>query len=394
MSARWPMAPLGDVLTPISRPERLEPVKEYRILGAHWYAEGLYVKDVRSGSEIMADKLFRVAEGDFVYNRLFAWKGSFAVATNENDECYVSGEFPCFQINKGSVEPQYLARYFGRASVWEEALGLSSGGTPTSRNRLKEEKLLSMRIPLPPLDEQRRIVARIEALASRIEEARRLRAKVREEIDALPRALLFGGSEHDREPTTMNELVRLRRPNVDLRADQVYRFAGVYCFGRGVFRGGVKSGMQTAYKQLIRISAGNFMFPKLMAWEGALGVVPIECDGLFVSPEFVVFDVNTQRVLPETLDVFFRTPSVWPLLAELSTGTNVRRRRLHPQAFLSFLFPLPSMSLQQRVRALAKATRQVLEIQTEIAEELEQLFPSIVDRAFCDELVRGAICAK
>jgi len=140
MTKSWPMTPLGEVLTPVSRPESVEPEKTYRILGAHWYAEGLYTKDIKPGSAIQANKVYKVEKGDFVYNRLFAWKGSFAVASKENHGCYVSNEFPCFTINHGLADGQFLWRYFCRASVWEHALGLSTGGTPTSRNRLKEDK--------------------------------------------------------------------------------------------------------------------------------------------------------------------------------------------------------------------------------------------------------------
>ena len=60
-----------------------------------------------------------------------------------------------------------------------------TGGTPTSRNRLKEDKFLAMEIPLPPLPEQRRIVARIEELAAKINEARGLRQQPAEEAEAL-----------------------------------------------------------------------------------------------------------------------------------------------------------------------------------------------------------------
>jgi hypothetical protein len=74
----WPLFPLGEVLSPVSRPESVDPEKTYKILGAHWYAKGLYIKDTLTGSEIRADKVYKVQEGDFVYNRLFAWKGSFA----------------------------------------------------------------------------------------------------------------------------------------------------------------------------------------------------------------------------------------------------------------------------------------------------------------------------
>lgn len=172
----WPRFRLGALLRPINRQEDIVADRQYNILGAHWYAGGLYTKETKYGSEIAAAKVYRVEEGDFVYNRLFAWKGSFALATNENHGCYVSNEFPCFAVDRSRLDSQFLFRYFSRQSSWNESLGLSSGGTPTSRNRLKEEMLLRLEIPLPPLSEQRRIVAKIEELAAKIEEARGLRA--------------------------------------------------------------------------------------------------------------------------------------------------------------------------------------------------------------------------
>jgi type I restriction enzyme S subunit len=46
------------------------------------------------------------------------------------------------------------------------------------RNRvLSIKRIPEVIVPLPPLEEQRRIVARIEALSAKIEEARTLRAK-------------------------------------------------------------------------------------------------------------------------------------------------------------------------------------------------------------------------
>jgi type I restriction enzyme S subunit len=48
---------------------------------------------------------------------------------------------------------------------------------------------------------------------------------------------------------------------------------------------------------------------------------------MVVSPEFPVFTVNTEAVLPEVLDIYFRTPDIWPALAEISGGTNARRGR-------------------------------------------------------------------
>ncbi|MDX9954573.1 MAG: restriction endonuclease subunit S [Anaerolineae bacterium] len=154
------------------------------------------MKDTKTGAQIRAERLYRVEEGDFVYNRLFAWKGSFAVATAENAGCYVSNEFPCFHVELAKLDPKYLWFYFKRESAWNETLGLSYGATPTSRNRLKEANLLSMQIPLPPLAEQRRIVARIEALAARAEAARELREQVMAEVEALIHSALRASLKH------------------------------------------------------------------------------------------------------------------------------------------------------------------------------------------------------
>jgi type I restriction enzyme, S subunit len=386
MSKSFPMVPLGEVLVPVSRPEPVNPNKLYHILGAHWYAKGLYVKDIKSGSGIQANKVYRVELNDFVYNRLFAWKGSFAVATEENHGRYVSNEFPYFRIKQDRVDSQYLLRYFSRLSAWESAFSLSTGGTPTSRNRLKEEKLLAMKIPLPPLHDQQRIVARIEELTAKVEEARGLRREIESECDTLCRSILFPKSNINVIKTSMRDIVTLRKLDVVVSRDETYHFAGVYCFGKGVFKGQRKSGFEFAYTHLTHLRTNDFVYPKLMAWEGALGIVPPECDSLVVSPEFPVFELDQSRVLPEVLDVYFRTPLVWPTLSEASTGTNVRRRRLNPANFLDLKIPLPSMQIQWQLRDIKTKVDAIKQLQTETSAELDALLPSILDKAFKGEL--------
>ena len=140
--------------------------------------------------------------------------------------------------------------------------------------------------------------------------------------------------------------------------------------------------MEFAYPRLTSLREGNFVYPKLMAWEGALGIVPQECDGLMVSTEFPVFEVDESRVFPEVLDVYFRTPSVWPALAGASTGTNVRRRRLNPSDFLEYQMPLPSRSVQEKLREVKIRVDTVKKGQIETATELAALLPSILDKAF------------
>jgi type I restriction enzyme S subunit len=165
------MVRLGEVLTQVERPEPVDPTQAYRMLGVRWYGEGLFVREEKLGAFIAANRVYAVQPGDFVYNRLFAWKGSFAVATEDLAGAHASNEFPCFAPDRSRIDSGFLLWYFRQESAWKAALGLSSGATPTSRNRLKETAFLAMEIPLPPIEEQRRIVARLGDISARIDEA-------------------------------------------------------------------------------------------------------------------------------------------------------------------------------------------------------------------------------
>jgi hypothetical protein len=88
MKASWPKIRLGEVVQQIERPGPVDATKVYRLLGVRWYGQGLFVREEKIGASIAANRVYSVRPGDFVYNRLFAWKGSFAVAGPEVDGAY------------------------------------------------------------------------------------------------------------------------------------------------------------------------------------------------------------------------------------------------------------------------------------------------------------------
>lgn len=381
MSVAWPLVVLSDVATPVSRAIPVQPGTSYRTIGVKWWGGGAYERETIDGAQTAAKTLSIVKTGDLIINKIWVRHGSTAIATEAVDGCAASGEFPTFILNRELVEPRWMHWLTQTQSFWNNCAELSRG--TSGKNRIKPELFLTIRFPLPPLAEQQRILARIDELTAKIKEAQGLRQQAMEEAEFLCRSLVFG--DNNSALTPMHELVRPRGHTVNVKADETYHFAGVYCFGRGVFRGQKKSGMDFAYKQLGQLKAGNFVYPKLMAWEGALGIVPKECDGLFVSPEFPIFEVIENRVLPETLDVYFRTPSVWPQIAGESTGTNVRRRRLNPKDFLEYKIPLPSMQTQLRLRKVMKKIDVLKRLQNDTADELDAMLPSILNKAFKGE---------
>lgn len=377
----WPIGKFADFASEVSRPVSLDTGVAYRSVGVKWYGEGVHIHETRQGHEFDASR-FEIRSDDLIYNDMWARKGSVAIVPPELAGSVASSHFPTFELDRGLIEPRYLHWFFKTPSFWDECESASRGST--GRNQIKRRTFLAIPIPLPSLAEQRRVVARIEVMAAQINEARTLCNQAMEETEALLRSILV----HDAKAksTPMRDLVKLRSPDVLVRADETYQFAGVYCFGRGVFKGERKSGMDFAYPRLTRVRAGEFVYPKLMAWEGALGVVPPECDDCVVSTEFPVFEINEEKVLPEVLDIHFRTPAVWPELAGESTGTNVRRRRLNPQDFLSYEMPLPSRETQLTLKEVKKQVDALKRLRTETAVELDALLPAILDRAFKGEL--------
>ena len=160
----WIETTIGEVVQQVRRPVKVEEGVEYPLLGVRWYGEGPFLREIGVGGTIKATKLFAVESGDFIYNRLFAWKGSFGVIGTDLEGSYVSGEFPLFVTDPERSMPQFLNHVMCTSSTWTQIERESTGSTATSRNRWKEERFLDWPILLPPLEQQRRIVDLIGAV--------------------------------------------------------------------------------------------------------------------------------------------------------------------------------------------------------------------------------------
>lgn len=133
------------------------------------------------------------------------------------------------------------------------------------------------------------------------------------------------------------------------REELDYPFAGTYSFARGLFDSGIKPGASFKLPRVQRIRAGDFVYCKIMAWEGAFGVVPTNLDGHVLSGAFVSYEIDTDSVEPQYLSWYFKVPAVWQSIGSASTGTNIRRRSLLPSVLESHRMALPPIEEQRRV---------------------------------------------
>ena len=381
----WPHRRLGDVLTQVSRPVAIGPTTQYRTLGMRWYAQGLFAKEIKPGSDMRATKLYRVEQGDLVYNRLFAWKGSFALVDESNHDAFVSAEFPCFRVRKERAYPEYLVYFLSRESVWDEIQRRSTGQTNISRLRLKEPDFLAMEVPLPPVAEQRRIVTRIEQLVAKIEEARGLRASVGQDLYSLV-LNAYGKLVEGTARMPMHKVAPLVRRSVQVDPSRSYPELGIRSFGKGTFHKPSLEGILVGSKRLFTIEPGDLLFNNVFAWEGAVAVAKPDDRGRFGSHRFISCVPAPDLATPEFLCFHFLTLEGLDAMGIASPGGAGRNRTLGLHALQGIEVPIPPIDAQKWFTGLLLKAEGLRRLQAQAQAELEALLPSVLDRAFRGEL--------
>lgn len=96
------------------------------------------------------------------------------------------------------------------------------------------------------------------------------------------------------------------------------------------------------------VHAGQFIMSKIDARNGAYGIVPEELDGAIVTNDFPVFDVDTEKIIPQFLVLVSTTEKFIEFACKCSSGTT-NRKRIDIDAFLNQLIPLPSIEEQKLI---------------------------------------------
>lgn len=183
MSGPWPRVRLGDVLR---RSDETVPIllgADYREVTVKLWGKGAVLRGAVSGAGIAGSRRFVARTGQLILSRIDARNGALGIVPPELEGAVVTNDFPLFKPDLGKLEPGFLG-WLSKTRDFVELCQRASEGT-TNRVRLQEERFLALRMPLPPLAEQRRIVARIEELAGKVAEARSLRLQAVEEATAL-----------------------------------------------------------------------------------------------------------------------------------------------------------------------------------------------------------------
>jgi type I restriction enzyme S subunit len=394
MSKPWPKVKLAEVLRRSEETIELQPNAGYRQITVKLWGKGVVLRGILTGAEIAASRQMVARHGQFILSRIDARNGALGIVPPELDEAIVTNDFPVFNIVENRLLPTYLGWMCRTASFVEECKRASEG--TTNRVRLQEDKFLAREIQLPPLADQRRVVARIEELAGQIQEACTLRQKAAEEATALPVAYSlyqFSSSTSDWKQLSIldgcEEMIdyRGRTPPIS--------DAGIPHITSANIKGGRINWHTNKFVTEETYSA--FMtrgIPKpqdvLFTMEAPLGEVGVVPDDrrFSLAQRVILLRPRADILLGEFLAKVLTSPAVRDEIVSKATATTVAG--IASKRLKLIRIPVPPLPVQRRIVAESDALRTEVDalkcLQDETATELGAFLPSVLSKAFAGEL--------
>lgn len=263
MKQAWPLVRLGDVLLRYKDALDIQDDEEYTRLTIRMNGQGVGVRDNVCGREIGTKRQFRVKAGQFLLSKIDARNGAFGLVPNDCDEAIVTGNFWAFDIASDRVVPRFIDLLTKTNLFVDYSINASSG--TTNRLYLQEEKFAEQKIELPPLEEQKKIVARIDTVQQQMQTADKLRALIDKDIASLL-AVRFQKTLAQAKWLPMSKVAPLVRREVKIDPESNYSELGVRSFFKGAFIRRTVSGTEFTWQKLYQVNTDDLIFSNIMAW--------------------------------------------------------------------------------------------------------------------------------
>ena len=391
MEIEIPFLPLKEIGKIVKRVIRLEPNGEYKTVGCKLYGLGVYERETKGGSDIQAKRMFLIEENDFLINRIWVQKGSAGIVPPELEGSVVTNDFPVIELDLTRVYPPYISWYVKTRKFWATCRKHSHG--TSGRERLSPKELPNIEIPLPDIEGQKRIVARIENMMAKVEEARKLRADAVEEAEGLlleELRIIFSDDSTMSFKKTVEELCS--KPQYGFTDSAKYEPVGPKFLRITDIQNGRVNWNQVPYsscpeKDKYLLQSGDILFARSGATTGKSFLVRSLPESIFAS--YLIRIMSKGEILSEYLYWFFQSPLYWSHVMEKTEGSA--QPNMNGKKLSMVHVPLPDSKKTQRrivtyLDSLQAKVDELKKLQAETEKELEELVPSILDKAFKGEL--------
>jgi len=395
----WHVARFDSFMRRVERKVLIDNEHEYSTVGVRWYGNGGFIREKLLGADISRKQQWLIHSGDIVYNKLFAWKGSFAVAGTEVHGHLVSDKFPTYTLDETKVDPLYLAYFFRTTDLSIQAVRLSKGAAAISKLTLNPPQFWDLTIPLPEIPEQQQLVRILREAEQRIMEARRLRSDADAEADALVTSAI-GDRMAVYEATGCLADVLSGKPRNGWSATCDNAEDGTPVLSLGAVTGFTYRPEEFKRTSEVTVPGAHYWLregdllitrsntERLLGHAAIYDGDPSPC----IYPDLMMrIPVDSKRADTRFVYYWLRTAGVRATIESAGRGTSSTMKKITQDDVLALPFPA-SVSLAEQQRAvrrldtIVESVAELRRVQTQTREHLDALFPALLDRACHGEL--------
>ena len=386
-SRKYPLMRIGDFLTRNKTGIEIQDNETYKRATIRVRNGGIYLRDTQDGRHIGTKKQFLIKAGQFLLSKIDARNGAFGVVPDELDGGIITGNFWTFDVDYAIINPHYLT-LLTTAKQFIDFCEQASNGT-TNRHYLQEPLFLNIKVPVPSLEEQNKLVQQYNDIMHfiKLEEmgvvdlAVKVTTSVREALGValypglVEKELIHFGTysminswsvEHilhtENSPfgkskylcKRLSELAYINpRTDISMLNDKdELSFIPMEDisddYGEWV---GTRRGSKTNIKGYTKFQDGDIIWARITPCmqNGKSAYVHNLVNGKgFGSTEFHIVRLKTQEVLPEYIHTLLRHDDVLCDAKKYFTGSAGQQRV--PASYLeNLLIPIPPLDIQKKI---------------------------------------------
>lgn len=163
----WTRAPIGKFLEPVFRPAKLADDERYQLVTAKRSRGGVVPREILFGRDIRTKTQFFVEAGDFLISKRQISHGACGIVPQSLDGAVVSNEYVALNPKVG-LDLRFLS-HLSHSVHFQQTCFHSSIGVHVEKLVFKLDDWLEWEFDIPPLAEQCRIAAILDAWDNAVE---------------------------------------------------------------------------------------------------------------------------------------------------------------------------------------------------------------------------------
>jgi type I restriction enzyme, S subunit len=396
---RYPQAKFDGFLNHRTEFIQIRDTDKYKRARVQLHWKGIVLRDEVEGAVVKTKSQQIARQGELLVAEIDAKVGGVGIVPADLDRAIVSSHYFLFEIDESKCLRPWLDWFVRSGGLGDQFAARGS----TNYAAIRPWHILNCEIPLPPLNEQLRLVSRIEELTARVENARRLRLQAAEEAEVLiasARRSLFGESPlGDWLPLSsfVAEIETGKSPQCEPRQAR-YDEWGVLKVGAisyGTFDENENKALPLGmdFDPGHEVRSGDFLMSRANTSElcGACAIVGGVRSRLLLSDKTFRFHFRPgTKIQHKWLDHVLKSPVLRSQIERGASGTSPTMKNISKQKVLALLLPPHAPSKQESIveylDALNGLGDSLSKLQSKTASEITALIPSILSKAFRGEL--------